>query len=448
MPTIQIPHDPTAPDKRWKPRHSQRDTWSYLENGGKRAIEIWHRRSGKDELALGWGAVAAHQRVGTYWHLLPEAAQARKVIWDAVDPHRGIRRIDVAFPAQLRESERNHDMFIRFKIGSTWQVGGSDNYNSLVGSPPVGIVFSEWALANPSAWGYMLPIFEDNGGWALFITTPRGQNHAYQMHQSAKKLSDWHTSILTPDDTGLFSIDTLERIRQEYIDLYGEVLGIAMYEQEYWCSFEAPILGAVYGSEMRDARKEGRIGFVPHDDSLPVETWWDIGHDDETAIWFIQRMPGGALHAISYYENRLVGLSHYVKVLQEKQYVYSQHLGPHDAGHRRINQEKGKSVVEMLAELGIKMKAMPRDVTLSTGLSATRPLIKRTRFDEINCADGISALSSYHYPWDQDKKKLGSNPEHDWASNGADAFRTGAHSTPTKKRKRPSVSDLPKVAIV
>src|SRR5580765_7837625 len=116
----------------WQPRPYQANLWRYLEQGGKRAVAIWHRRAGKDDVALHWTAVAAHQRTGSYWHMLPEASQARKAIFDSINPHSGKRRIDEAFPRELRELTRENEMFIKFKSGSTWQLVGSDNYNSLV----------------------------------------------------------------------------------------------------------------------------------------------------------------------------------------------------------------------------------------------------------------------------------------------------------------------------
>jgi phage terminase large subunit len=136
---IELPHA-------WTPRPYQQPLWKYLHHGGKRGIAIWPRRHGKDDVALHFTACAAHERVGVYWHLLPQQNQARKAIWDAIDPHTGQRRIDNAFPKELRETTREQDMMIRFKCGSTWQVIGSDNYDALVGTPPIGVVFSEWAL--------------------------------------------------------------------------------------------------------------------------------------------------------------------------------------------------------------------------------------------------------------------------------------------------------------
>src|SRR3954471_18018454 len=129
MAEVILPH-------KWEPRDYQLPLWQALESGIKRAMGIWHRRAGKDDVCLHWAAVSAMQKPATYWHMLPEYAQARKAIWNAVNPHTGVRRIDEAFPIEIRASTNDHEMFIRFKNGATWQVVGSDSYNSLVGTPP------------------------------------------------------------------------------------------------------------------------------------------------------------------------------------------------------------------------------------------------------------------------------------------------------------------------
>lgn len=133
MVNIKIPY-------KWKPRKYQMKLWHYLENGGKRAVAVWHRRAGKDSLSLNWTAVAAMQRVGVYWHMLPLQTQARKVVWDAIDKQ-GRRVIDQVFPKALRKSVNAQEMKIELLNGSIWQCVGSDNYNSLVGANPVGVVF-------------------------------------------------------------------------------------------------------------------------------------------------------------------------------------------------------------------------------------------------------------------------------------------------------------------
>lgn len=442
---IRLPNDPQQKDLVWRPRDYQKDLWMYLQNGGTRAIEIWYRRSGKDEIALHWTAVAAHKRVGSYWHMLPEAAQARKAIWDAVDPFRKKKRIDIVFPTQLRKSTRNSDMFIEFKNGSTWQVIGSDNYNSLVGSPPVGIVLSEWGIANPSAWGYLAPILEENSGWALFITTPRGNNHAARMFFNALEDKNWHASRITAEQSGRLSKEKLARIKKDYVVTYGKVMGEALFDQEYLCSFDAAILGAVYGEEIALMRKEGRIAKVSYDSSLPVETWWDLGRADATAIWFIQRTRAGMMNAIDYEEDHLKKIGYYIKLVQDKPYVYSQHLLPHDGGNADI---RADSVKDQAERLGMPMRVRPRTKLLA-GIMQTRSMLSIMCMDGEKCANGIEALTNYRNIWDEDKKILSLTPLHDWSSHGADALRTGAGSKPGKSamntpvsRKRPKLLEV------
>lgn len=432
---ISIPADPAQPDKRWRPREYQKPFWFDFERGKKRGICVWPRRHGKDETFLQATNVAAHQRIGTYWYMLPQAAQARKAIWDAVDEDRGIKRIDAIIPNRLIRKKRGSDMYIELKCGSTIQVVGSDNYNSLVGSPPIGVVHSEYALADPAAHGYLSPILERNGGWAFFNTTPRGPNHAKRMYEMA--LSDpetWHASLFTAETTGVFSELQLARIKREYVELYGQVVGESMYEQEYMCSFEAAILGAVYAKEMADARAEGRIGVVPYDPAYPVETWWDLGFRNSTAIWFIQRMPGGALHAIDYYEQNMAGLDHYAKVLQERQYLYIRHLVPHDAQKGEVG--SGKNLIEQGAELGLRLERQPQS-PLIPQINATRPIIARMRFDASKCQRGLDCLTNYRYGWDESKRTFTPTPLHDWTSDGADALRTGAMAKEMVNVKKP-----------
>lgn len=308
----------------WRPRTYQRRLWRYLEaDGPRRAVAVWHRRAGKDEVCLHWAACAALRRVGNYWHMLPEASQARKAIWDAVNPHSGRRRIDEAFPPAIRAAIREDDMRVRFVNGSSWQLVGSDNFNSLVGAPPAGLVFSEYALANPTAWDYLRPILAENGGSALFMFTPRGRNHAWKLYELAKANPGWFTERLTVEDTAAIPPEVIAEER-------ASGMSEDMIRQEYYCSFDAALPGAYYGRLLQQAEGEGRVGRVPWAPELLTYTAWDLGIGDSTAVWFCQ-MTGSEARLIDYYENFGVGLDHYAKVLREKPYVYGEHLLPHDA---------------------------------------------------------------------------------------------------------------------
>ena len=420
MTTINLPHC-------WQPRPYQQPLWDYLKGGGKRGVAVWHRRAGKDDVALHHAACAAFERVGNYWHLLPEAAQARKAIWDAINPNTSKRRIDEAFPKELRSGVRNNEMIIQLRNGSTWQVVGSDNYNSLVGSPPVGLVFSEWALANPSAWAYLRPILRENGGWALFIYTPRGSNHGQTLYEATKDDPEWFAQKLPATQTGVFSKEQLDQELKEYLREFGKEDGESRFRQEYLCDFNIAVIGSYYGRLLTEAEDQKRIARIPHDPALKVDTWWDLGRADATAIWFVQHA-GPEIHLIDYHSVNYAEPGDLARLLvqkrDERKFVYGRHIMPHDAGHTRLGMG-GKSLSQMFYDLGFANDVQrPHDVDV--GIVRVRQILPRCWFDREACSGGIDALRNYHKQWDEEKRIYSIKPVHDWSSHGSDAFRAGA----------------------
>ena len=407
----------------WVPRPYQRPAWDYLERGGKHAELIWHRRSGKDEIALHRTACAAFERVATYWHMLPLATQARKAIWDAINPHTGKRRIDEAFPHELRETTREQEMMIKFKNGSSWQVVGSDNYNSLVGSPPAGVVYSEWALANPSSRAYLRPILLENGGWQMFITTPRGRNHAHRTYEAAKADPNAFAQVQSALQTGIWTPEQLEIERIQYRADFGDDQGDALFDQEYMCSFDAAIMGAYYGKEMARAEASGRVTTVPYTPGYPVYTAWDLGYSDDTSIWFWQVI-GREARIIGCHSTSGKDLDYYIGLIKSKGYEYEYHWLPHDARAKTLA-SGGKSIEEQLWN-GLKgygrIRIVP-SLSVQDGIQAARVLINCAYMDAEACKDGIDALKQYRRKWDDDRKCFQDNPLHDWTSHLSDAFR-------------------------
>lgn len=414
MATVRLPNS-------WSPRAYQQPLWSHLENGGKRADVAAHRRWGKDDVALNWAAVSAFQKVGTYWHMLPEAAQARKAIWDAVNPHTGRRRIDEAFPKAIRETTREQEMLIRFVNGSTWQVLGSDNYDSLVGSPPVGVVFSEWALAKPDAWTYIRPILAENGGWVLKIWTPRGRNHATRAFEARELDPSWFTLRSTADQTGVFTKEQLDKERADLIAESGsEEEGNAKFRQEYMVDFDVAVPGAYYGALLGKALEDGRIARVPYDPALKVDTAWDLGIDDYTAIWFFQQV-GREVRAIDYYETSGEGLQSIVReAIAAKPYVYGTHHLPHDVMVRELG-AAGRSRYETLTNLGLKGISVGVAQDPDERINAARQLIPLVWFDAEKCSTGLDRLRGYRKRWNKSLSTY-TGPLHDEHSHGADAF--------------------------
>lgn len=190
-------------------------------------------------------------------------------------------------------------------------------------------------------------------------------------------------------------------------------------------AFEASVEGAYYAEQMAAAERDGRICRVPHEPQLPVETWWDLGMSDQMVVWFVQRHRR-EVRLIDYYANSGEGLAHYAKVIKDRPYTYSRHLGPHDLAVRDLSATDGKSRKEVAEELGLKPFEVGKKLEVADGIEAVRNLLPRCLFDQEKCADGIKALKNYRKEWDEDRGVWLPRPRHDWASHPADAFRTGA----------------------
>jgi hypothetical protein len=411
-----------VPYNNWLPRLHQQKLWEYLQAGGKRAMAVWHRRAGKDEVCLHRTMCAASQRIGNYWHCLPEYNQGRKAIWTAINAHSGKRRIDEAFPHELRANTNDNEMFIRFHNGSTWQVIGSDRYDATVGASVAGITYSEWALSNPSAWAYHRPMVEENEGWAAFITTPRGRNHALAMFQHATHSPEWFSQLLTVDDTGALTAAALQAALAEYQALYGADVGRAQFRQEYYCDWNAAILGAYFALEMAQVRIEERVVAV---EALPtpVHRAWDIGMKDDTSIWWWQ-LQGSQIVILDHYAASGVGVEHFADQIETRRKQYGWIDGtdwvPHDAKVKEWG--TGKTRVETMEHFGLHPMLVPF-ASFMDGINAARRTLPLCVFHPRTEETGIAALEQYRREWDDEKKAFRQSDVHDWTAHPAAAFR-------------------------
>lgn len=415
----------------FSPRPYQVPLLAAFDSGYKRGVQVWHRRAGKEKTALNLCVKKMLERVGSYFYAFPELAQGRKILWDGADGD-GFRFID-HFPKELLLGKPNDtEMKLRLKNGSLFQVVGSDRFNSVVGTNPVGMVLSEYSLQDPACWGYFRPILAENGGWALFNYTPRGENHAYDLWELAKADPEhWFAEMLTVDDTHAVKEEVLEQERREIIRLYGND---ALFQQEYYCSFSVPISGAYYAEQLQQLYNDGRVGAVPHEPRLTVDTWWDLGVNDRMCVWFTQSV-GQELRVIDYLEGTGQGLPFYIAKLKEKGYIYGKHTAPHDIEVRELT--NGKSRRDTAATLGINFGVAPR-LPLIDGIDACRALFSKCWFDKEKTALGMNALKNYRKQYDDKRKTYLNQPYHDWSSNGADAFRTLAVALDYKHRGLPT----------
>ena len=426
----------------WKPRPAQLPLWSYLENGGKDAVAVWPRRFGKDELALRFSSVAMAERPGTYWHMLPEATQARKAIWEAINPHSGKRRIDEAFPKELRKATRENEMFIRF-CDSTWQVVGSDNFDSLVGSPPIGIVYSEWPLANPSAAAYLRPILAENDGWELFIYTPRGRNHGLTTYERARKDPTAFAQRLTVDETQHIKPEILAEELKWYVSEYGREDGEAFFRQEFYCDFNAPLIGAILGRYVERAERDRRISEEVHFDpeGAPVEISSDIGFRDTSSWWFWQPKVNG-YSLIDHDSDRGLDADDWIERIQAKGYPIGHIWLPKDAKAKTFQSKRSAMERFLHAFSSSVVRVVPAD-SIVNRINAARRIIAKCEFAESACAQGLDGLRAWCYEWDDELKVYGKDPKHDWASHHGDSFSYGAQVMELAEAKEPKKEDIP-----
>ncbi len=412
---VAIPNDFT-------PRPYQARFMNYLDRGGKRAVWVVHRRGGKDLTAMHQTCRMMHKRRAAYWHIFPTAAQARKALWEGFTKD-GKRIMEQVFPSAIRKSPRaflpNAEMVVELKCGSMWRLMGSDQME-VVGAGPAGVVFSEFALSKPRTWDLVRPMLRENDGWAVFPTTPRGNNHAKKLFDMAKADPSWFCELQTLYDTRAY--DPEVTIAEERASGMPE----ALIRQEYLCDWTAALVGSVWGDLLEALEKRGGLGAFEHDTS-DVFTTWDLGVDDSTAIFF-WRVRGTGVEFVDHYEAHGKPMSHYFDELEkranENGYKYAKHWLPHDA--RQRSWQTGVSVVDQFIErFGSSSVAMTPAMSLADGIQAGRWLLQQegTRFHGEKCDDALEALKAYHYEYDEDRKTFGRKPLHDWSSHTGDTFR-------------------------
>jgi len=359
--------------------------------------------------------------VGVYYYIFPEYEQGRKALWDNID-NDGLTMFD-HIPKEIIAPNGKNDQSMKLELvnGSIIQVIGTDRkIDNIVGTNPVGIIFSEYPISDPRWWDLLRPIIKLNWWFAWFVFTPRGKNHGWKLREVARKNPEtWFLSELWADKT--FDNDgnrivTDQMIEEERRDGMDEDL----VQQEYFISFEASVKGAYYADQIRDARKEWRICRVPYEPTLDVFTHWDLGINDTTAIWFWQLL-GKEIRFIDHYETSWESLEHYVGVLKEKGYKYGKHYLPHDVEVKEL--QTGATRKQFLESRWLNNIEVVEKLGIDEGIDMTRRAFKNMWFDEEKCERGINAISSYHKEFDAKNQTFRSSPKHDWSSNSSDALR-------------------------
>lgn len=389
----------------YSPRPLQRDL--HINLSKKRwAVVVCHRRFGKTVMAINHllrDAILSDKTNPRYAYLAPTYRQAKNVAWDYLKQFAGTIPM-----VRFHETELRCDL----PNGARIQLLGAENPDSLRGIYLDGAVLDEMADMPESLFPEVIrPALSDRKGWALFIGTPKGHNAFFELFDAAKAQDDWYTKIYRASETGILDDEELNAARN--------MMSADQFDQEFECSWVANVAGAIFGKELQELHEKGHIHDVPYDPSTKVDTWWDLGVGDSTAIWFTQSI-GRAVHVIDFYENRNEGLPHYAQVLSQKGYFYGTHNAPHDIEVRELG--SGKSRREVAYDLGINFRVVPK-LPLEDGIHAAQMLIPRCWFDRDATKHGLECLRQYHRKYNEKARSFRTTPVHDWSSHAADAFR-------------------------
>jgi hypothetical protein len=395
---------PYRPRKAFMPFHERTQRWACL---------VAHRRAGKTVAAVNdmiRAAITYQGERGLFAYIAPYRSQAKAVAWQYFKE----------FAQPILTSINEQELTLTLVNGSQIRLYGADNADAMRGLGFSGVYMDEYGDFKPSVFGNVIrPALSDKQGWGVFGGTPKGKNQFWEIYEIATRIPDeWFLLRLPASTSGILPATELAAAKAQ--------LAEDQYLQEYECSFQAAILGAFWGREMREAEDQGRITNVPYDPNLPTFTGWDLGYRDDTAIWFYQ-VARGEIRVIDFYAVSGADIHDIASAVLQKPYTYAKHYLPHDARAKSL--QTGRSVIEQLAShLDIAKLAVVPDIGVQSGIQAARLMLPRVWFDAERCRDGIEALRQYQREYDEDKKAFRQSPKHDWTSHPADAFRMVAVS--------------------
>jgi len=395
----------------YTPRPLQREVHNSLKRFN---VLVCHRRFGKSVLAINQLIKTAIEKgMRKCAFIAPTYRQGKSIAWEYL-------KIYTKPLMYLGGSKNETELKIELFNGSTLQIFGADHPDSLRGMGYHGVVMDEFAIMAPRTWTEIIrPAVADTMGWVMFIGTPMGHNQFWEVYDFAQRgQKNWFAKMYRASETNVVPDEELKDAQS--------IMTEEQYNQEFECSFTAAVSGSYFGKLVTKADNEKRIGSIPVEEHVGVETWWDLGIGDSTAIWFAQRV-GEEVHLIDYYENSGESLAHYAEVLEDKNYNYERHIAPHDIQARELG--TGKSRLEVANDLGIDFEVAPK-LEVDHGIESVRNALPHCWFDREKCKLGLDALRQYRKQWDEKNQVFKNKPLHDWCSHAADAFRYGCVHDP------------------
>jgi hypothetical protein len=390
----------------YKPRpqqalvHQELDKYRY-------AVLCTHRRFGKTTLCLNHlikMAMTSKNHAPRFAYIAPTYSQAKKIAWDY------LKFYTEKIPGtKWNESELRCDLI----NGSRISLLSSENPDSIRGIYLDACVIDEAANVSQNLIDeVIIPALSDRRGKLFLVSTPNGMNNIfYEYFQKAQADDKWFLYKAKASETGI--------VDKEELDAALAIMGEGKYQQEFECSFIGNIRGSIYGDLINELEDNKRIGGVPYDPAHLVNTAWDLGYTDATAIIFFQQINHN-IHIIDYYENEKEALPHYVEYLKNKDYIYGNHYAPHDIEHTDFS--SGYTRREVASNLGIRFRVVSR-ISLEDGIHAVKMILPRCKIDSDNCSDLIIALRHYHRKYNDKERVYKLKPVRDFSSHPMDALR-------------------------
>lgn len=402
------------------------------------AILVWHRRAGKTVACINDIVDKAIQNplpMPRYGYIAPFYKQAKDVAWNYLKYY--------AAPL-LAKPPMESELSVILKNGALVRLYGADNPDALRGVYFDGVIIDEYGQVSPRLFGEIIaPTLADRKGWVVFIGTPAGPNHFYELWNSATDDLRWFKKMLKASASGILDADELALLAS----LPGS--DEDTFNQEFECDFMAAIRGAYYGRLLNKLEAQGSfLGDFPYDPDRPVLTAWDIGYTDDTSVWFFQH-DGKTIRVIDFFTVSGYSVDEVADVLYEKPYAYGDFYLPHDAKNKSF--QTGKSTREQLNDMGAKTIIIP-NLTVQDGIQAVRKTLPMIQFNtapfkhDEGVRLGLSALRTYQREWDDKNRRFRDAPLHNWASNPADAMRMLAlamNPTAAKRASRRLPSAMP-----
>ena len=377
-------------------------------------VIVTHRRFGNSVFCINTlidAVLKCKNPMPRFAYVGPSYGQVKRTVWDmfkhytqnipGVEYHEGDLRIDF-------HTNKGKILLL-----------SAENPNSLRGLYLDGVVLDEMADIAPSVYKEVVrPTLVDRKGWAIFCGTPKGDNYFKELYDYGKTSGDkdWFTAIFKASETRIVPQEELEQLRKQMSE--------DEYNQEFECDFSSGMVGNYFAKELKKAEEEGRITRVPCDPVIPVDTYWDLGMDDVTAVWFMQKTRFEK-RFIDYMEVGGSSIPEILVQVKKKNYNLDEFVLPHDAKVRDLS--TGKARMQMFYEHGCRrIRVVPRVGSKQESINAARVMLATSWFDKDKCALGLKALANYQKKWDEKRQTFGTNPLHNWASNGADAFQCAA----------------------